>query len=222
MVAHFSRKSERRVVIGPLKFARIAVGSDIRCETANTTHKVNVRSAVKEPGEVRRERIAVRISGTVREFAFTVRVAESAAHQPGVVDAVVTARLNRIGFEVNRHIVVVGAVVAVDAGPSTNRRRGITNVAKALADVVRFVAPLDKRHSVVVAECVQRLVCRAGVDIAIVVSSPGVGKSAALTSKTIGTALLVIISDVSYVFQCRCSVFRSIERIVQCGTCSYS
>lgn len=30
VVAHFSRKSERRVVIGPLKFARIAVGSDIR------------------------------------------------------------------------------------------------------------------------------------------------------------------------------------------------
>ena len=30
VVAHFSRKSERRVVVGPLKFARIAVGSDIR------------------------------------------------------------------------------------------------------------------------------------------------------------------------------------------------
>ena len=30
VVAHFSRKSERRVVVGPLKFARIAVGSDVR------------------------------------------------------------------------------------------------------------------------------------------------------------------------------------------------
>lgn len=30
VVANFSRKSERRVVVGPLKFARIAVGNDVR------------------------------------------------------------------------------------------------------------------------------------------------------------------------------------------------
>ena len=86
--------------------------------------------------------------------------------------------------------------------------------------MVHFVAPLDQRHGVVVAECVQRLVCCSRGDIAIVVSSPGVGKGAALTGKAIGTACIFIIFNGGCLFQRGRSFFGSIERIVQCSASS--